>query len=57
MGFDRGSATLKKAVEGLIGDYVDLYIDFAILEARIGGELAAFEGIRIVKERVRDEAA
>lgn len=30
---------------------VDLYIDFVILEERIRGNLPAFEGIRIVKER------
>lgn len=30
---------------------VDLYIDFVVLEERIRGNLPAFEGIRIVKER------
>jgi energy-coupling factor transporter ATP-binding protein EcfA2 len=33
---------------------LDLYADFAILEERIEGNLPAFEGIRIVRERKRE---
>ncbi|HYN87798.1 MAG TPA: hypothetical protein VER55_04685, partial [Ardenticatenaceae bacterium] len=33
----------------------DLYIDMVILEERIDGNLPAFEGIRIVKERKKED--
>jgi len=39
----------------LIDNCLDLYVDFAILEARIRGDLPAFEGICIVKERIRGD--
>jgi len=39
----------------LIDAYLDLYVDWAILEERIEGNLAAFEGLRIVRERKREE--
>jgi hypothetical protein len=34
---------------------LDLYVDLSILEARINGQVSAFEGIRIVRERVRHD--
>jgi hypothetical protein len=34
-----------------IDEYVNLYVDFALLEERVQGNLPAIEGIRIVKER------
>lgn len=34
---------------------LNLYVDFAILKERFEGRLPAFEGIRIVKERVKEE--
>jgi hypothetical protein len=39
----------------LVDGCFSLYLDFAILEERIQGNLPAFEGIRIVKERKREE--
>jgi energy-coupling factor transporter ATP-binding protein EcfA2 len=35
----------------LLDSYVDLYLDFLLLEARINRQLPSFEGIRIIKER------
>lgn len=37
----------------LIDNSLDLYVDLALLEARIKGELPATEGIRLVRERQR----
>jgi hypothetical protein len=45
--------SLRKSADA----YLDLYVDFAMLEARIKGELQPFEGILIVKERVPDGQA
>lgn len=39
-----------KKLQRLLNNYIDLYIDFAILEARMEGKLPALEGIRIVRE-------
>jgi len=38
-------------LQHLADAYLDLFVDFCILEARIAGELPAFEGIRLVRER------
>ena len=35
----------------LLETYVDLYLDFLLLEARTNRQLPSFEGIRIIKER------
>ncbi|MBZ0282737.1 MAG: NACHT domain-containing protein [Anaerolineae bacterium] len=40
--------------QGWIASYISLYVDFAILEARIEGKLEAFEGIRVVKARKQE---
>jgi energy-coupling factor transporter ATP-binding protein EcfA2 len=40
-----------KKVQGIVEQYFNLYIDLAILEERIEGNLPAFEGLRIVRER------
>ncbi len=41
----------EEDVQDLADKYFDLYIDLAILEERLEGNLPAFEGIRIIKER------
>lgn len=41
----------RQQMRQLLQAYVDLYLDFAMLEARIGQQLPALEGIRIVRER------
>ncbi len=51
-GLDEQSGALKKEAQRLVDNYLDLYIDFATLEARINGNLSPFESIRIVKERI-----
>jgi len=45
-----------RELQRLIDAYLDLYVDFAILEERVAGTLPAVEGIRIVRERIREEA-
>ena len=52
--FKDGSRNLSAAraeIQRLIDSYLDLYVDFVILDARIQGNLPAFEGIRIVREQ------
>jgi hypothetical protein len=34
--------------------YFALYVDLVILQARIEGKLLAYEGIRIVRERIEE---
>jgi hypothetical protein len=47
-GDQAGEAEVKR----LVDEYLDLYVDFVILEERVQGNLPAVEGIRIVKERL-----
>ena len=42
-------------LQGLMNDYLDLYVDLCIWEARVKGDLPAWEGIRIIRERVEQE--
>jgi hypothetical protein len=46
-----GHRSHRKALPKLL----ELYISLVVLEERISGKLSAFEGIRIVKERVDDQ--
>ena len=48
----RNSPIARLELQRLIDCYLDLYVDFVILEQRVQGKLPAFEGIRIVKERM-----
>lgn len=41
----------RQQVQQLLAAYIDLYLDFVILEGRINGRMPAFEGVRVVKER------
>jgi hypothetical protein len=45
----------REAIRRLMDEYLGVYVDMCILEARIEGKLPAWEGIRIVKERVKEE--
>jgi hypothetical protein len=45
----------NRKIEKLAMDYLNLYIDYVILEARIRDKLIPFEGIRIVKELINTE--
>lgn len=47
----------RRQTQQLLGAYIDLYLDFVILEARINGRMPAFEGIHLVKERKPPVAA
>lgn len=44
----------EKKYEQEITHALALYVDFVVLEERISGRLPAYEGIRIVKERVKE---
>ncbi len=46
-----GQTQVRDELRQLLSIYVDLYIDFVLLEDRIGKKTTSFEGIRIVKER------
>jgi hypothetical protein len=35
----------------LLESYIDLYLDFLLLEARMSRQMPSFEGIRVIKER------
>lgn len=35
----------------LINGYLELYVEFVVLEERMQGNLPAFEGLRLVRER------
>lgn len=48
-------ASNDKQVQASGEPWLDVYVDWVILEERIEGTLPAFEGIRIVKERVKEE--
>ena len=50
----QGDADIK-VTQSLLDECIELYVNFAILEDRIEGNLPAFEGIRIVRERVRED--
>ena len=52
---NRRQRTLEVELEKIAEEHFSIYVDFAILEARRRGELPAFEGIRIVKERVKEK--
>ncbi len=41
----------KSEIRRIANGYLELYVDFCILEARIEGNLPAFEGIRVVREQ------
>ena len=45
----------RAKVERFRDTCLDLFVDFVILEERIQGNIEAFEGIRIVKERKHDD--
>ena len=47
----RAAQAQEEELQQLIEAYVALYVDFVFLEERLQGNSAAFEGIRIVKER------
>jgi energy-coupling factor transporter ATP-binding protein EcfA2 len=53
--FNREHRSLENKLENIAKEYLEIYVDLAILEARKRGELPAFEGIRIVKERVSED--
>lgn len=44
-------AVARAEIQRLINAYVELYINFVVLEERIQGNLPAFEGIRLGRER------
>jgi hypothetical protein len=46
-------ALIKEDLKILVDWFLNLYVDYAILEERIEGKLSAFEGIRILKEPTR----
>lgn len=46
-----GKIEIPAAEKKVLNSYLDLYVDFAILEERISGVLPPLEGIRIVRER------
>ncbi len=44
-------ASVHEEALRLLEPYIDLYLDFLLLEARMSRHLPAFEGIRVIKER------
>jgi energy-coupling factor transporter ATP-binding protein EcfA2 len=54
---DGSLSAAEEEIQRLADGYLSLYLDLAILEERILGSLPAFESIRIVKERKREETA
>ena len=45
--------TVLEQTQQMLRTYIDLYLDFAILEARSHQKLHALEGIRLIRERKR----
>ncbi|MCP5096219.1 MAG: NACHT domain-containing protein [Chloroflexi bacterium] len=52
-----GQTRPREQARLLLGTYIDLYLDFVLLDARIGQKLPALEGIRVVKERKQPVAS
>jgi hypothetical protein len=48
---NRERGAVESRIQHLANAYLDLYVKFFIQEARIAGELPAFEGLRLVRER------
>lgn len=48
---ESGSAQALEEAGRSLESYIDLYLDFVLLEARIHEQMPSFEGIRIIKER------
>jgi hypothetical protein len=53
---DGSLSAAEEEIQRLADGYLSLYLDLAVLEERSLGNLPAFESIRIVKERKREEA-
>jgi hypothetical protein len=47
---DEDALAAREELQRMVDNYLDLYVDFVILEERVQGNLPAFEGIRIVRE-------
>jgi hypothetical protein len=52
--FGRQLSSDEQLLREVIDSYLDLRIDFALLELRIQGKLPAWEGILLVKERITE---
>jgi energy-coupling factor transporter ATP-binding protein EcfA2 len=52
-----GQTHLRDEARQLLGTYIDLYLDFVLLDARISQKLPAVEGLRVVKERKQPVAS
>ncbi len=49
---DVSHTKFRRTHMGMLNDYIDLYVDVAILEERITEKIPAIEGLRIIRERV-----
>lgn len=45
------AASARKEASRSLASYIDLYLDFVLLEARINQKMPSFEGVRVIKER------
>ena len=48
---DTAAQQINERIQGLVNHYSDLFVEFITLKRRMEGEIAAFEGIRVVRER------
>lgn len=48
---DSGPSPDREEALRLLESYIDLYLDFLLLEARMSQQMPSFEGIRVIKER------
>ena len=48
---DTAAQQINERIQSLVNHYSDLFVEFITLKRRMEGEIAAFEGIRIVRER------
>ena len=48
---DTAAQKINERIQGLVNHYSDLFVEFITLKRRMEGEIAAFEGIRVVRER------
>ena len=48
---DKAAQQINERIHNLVSHYSDLFVEFVTLKRRMAGELPAFEGIRLARER------